>query len=58
MDFALNDILSILAATIRVSIPLIFAAMAGIFSERSGIVISVWRGNSSLVPLPQPVPPQ
>ncbi len=38
MDFALNDILSILAATIRVSTPLIFAAMAGIFSERSGIV--------------------
>lgn len=38
MEFLLNDILSILAATIRLSTPLIFAAMAGIFSERSGIV--------------------
>ncbi len=38
MDFSLNDVLSILSATIRLSTPLIFAAMAGVFSERSGIV--------------------
>lgn len=38
MDFSLVDILSILSATIRLSVPLIFAAMAGIFSERSGVV--------------------
>ncbi len=36
--FSLNDILSILSATIRMSTPLIFAAMAGVFSERSGVV--------------------
>ncbi len=38
MDLSLNDLLSILSATIRLSTPLIFAAMAGIFSERSGVV--------------------
>lgn len=38
MEFTLNDILSILSATMRLSIPLIFAAMAGIFSERSGVI--------------------
>ncbi len=38
MDFSFNDILSILSATIRLSTPLIFAAMAGIFSERAGVV--------------------
>jgi simple sugar transport system permease protein len=38
MDFSLVDVLSILSATIRLSVPLIFAAMAGIFSERSGVV--------------------
>ncbi len=38
MEFSLNDILSILSATVRLSTPLIFAAMAGIFSERSGVV--------------------
>jgi len=38
MDISLNEILSILSATMRLSTPLIFAAMAGIFSERSGIV--------------------
>jgi simple sugar transport system permease protein len=39
MDFlSLNEVLSILSATIRISTPLIFAAMAGIFSERSGVV--------------------
>jgi simple sugar transport system permease protein len=38
MEFSLNDILSILSATMRLSTPLIFAAMAGIFSERSGVV--------------------
>ncbi len=38
MDFSFNDFLSMLSATIRLSTPLIFAAMAGIFSERSGVV--------------------
>ncbi len=38
MDFSLIDILSILSATVRLSTPLIFAAMAGVFSERSGVV--------------------
>lgn len=39
MDFfSLNEILSIFSATIRISTPLIFAAMAGIFSERSGVI--------------------
>ncbi len=39
MDFlSLNELLSILSATIRISTPLIFAAMAGVFSERSGVV--------------------
>ena len=38
MDISLIEILSILSATMRLSTPLIFAAMAGIFSERSGIV--------------------
>ena len=38
MEFSIIDILSILSATVRLSVPLIFAAMAGIFSERSGVV--------------------
>ena len=32
------DTLSVLSATMRVSTPLIFAAMAGVFSERAGVV--------------------
>ncbi len=32
------DALSVLSATMRVSTPLIFAAMAGVFSERAGVV--------------------
>ena len=38
MDDSLNLVLSTLASTIRVSVPLIFCAMAGIFSERSGVI--------------------
>ena len=34
----LNDITSLLNATLRISTPLIFAAMAGIFAERSGVI--------------------
>ncbi len=38
MDDTITIILSTLAATIRVSAPLILCAMAGIFSERSGVI--------------------
>lgn len=38
MDDSLPLILSTLAATIRMATPLIFCAMAGIFSERSGVI--------------------
>ena len=38
MEEIFTIILSTLAATVRVSTPLILAAMAGIFSERSGII--------------------
>ncbi len=38
MDDSITILLSTLTATIRVSTPLILCAMAGIFSERSGIV--------------------
>ncbi|MGB0867450.1 MAG: ABC transporter permease, partial [Granulosicoccaceae bacterium] len=35
---SLADILNVFDAALRVSTPLIFCAMAGIFSERSGII--------------------
>ena len=35
---ALNEIVPLLAATIRVAVPLILAGFAGLFSERSGVV--------------------
>ena len=34
----MEDIISILITTIRVSTPLILACLAGLYSERSGIV--------------------
>ena len=37
MEF-LSDISSLLSATLRISTPLIFAAMAGLFAERSGVI--------------------
>lgn len=37
-DVTFMDVLAVLDATIRVSTPLILCAMAGIFSERSGII--------------------
>tara|TARA_B100001123_G_C15227033_1_gene993581 strand:- start:414 stop:1385 length:972 start_codon:yes stop_codon:yes gene_type:complete len=37
MDFS-ADILSLLSATLRISTPLVFAAMAGLFAERSGVI--------------------
>jgi ABC-type uncharacterized transport system permease subunit len=36
MDF--TDIINILAQTVRLSVPLIFACLAGLYSERAGIV--------------------
>jgi len=36
MDF--NDLINILAQTVRLSVPLILACLAGLYSERSGIV--------------------
>jgi simple sugar transport system permease protein len=38
MEGLWTDALSVLSATMRVSTPLIFAAMAGVFSERAGVV--------------------
>ena len=37
MEF-ISDIVSLLSATLRISTPLIFAAMAGLFAERSGVI--------------------
>ena len=37
MEF-IADIVSLFSATLRISTPLIFAAMAGLFAERSGVI--------------------
>ena len=37
MEF-LSDIASLINSTLRISTPLVFAAMAGIFAERSGVI--------------------
>ena len=37
MEF-LSDIPSLINSTLRISTPLVFAAMAGIFAERSGVI--------------------
>lgn len=37
MEF-LSDIFSLVNATLRISTPLVFAAMAGLFAERSGVI--------------------
>ena len=37
MEF-ISDIVSLLSATLRISTPLVFAAMAGLFAERSGVI--------------------
>ena len=34
----LSDIVSLINSTLRISTPLIFAAMAGLFAERSGVI--------------------
>ena len=33
-----TDIISLASATLRISTPLVFAAMAGLFAERSGVI--------------------
>jgi ABC-type uncharacterized transport system permease subunit len=37
MEFV-SDLASLINSTLRISTPLVFAAMAGIFAERSGVI--------------------
>jgi len=47
MDW-LSTIATVLASTIRLSIPLLFACLAGLYSERSG-VFDIERGQSAVI---------
>jgi len=38
LAFCISDIASLINSTLRISTPLVFAAMAGIFAERSGVI--------------------
>ena len=42
-----SDIISLINATLRISTPLVFAAMAGLFAERSGVIDFGLEGKKS-----------
>ena len=47
MEFV-SDLASLINSTLRISTPLVFAAMAGIFAERSGVIDFSLEGKMSV----------